>query len=81
MRVELPDSALEGTGMTPETAVLELAVALYRDRKVTMGRACEIAGLPRVRFQRELARRGVTIDYSVADLHDDLEALRSVGLP
>jgi predicted HTH domain antitoxin len=46
-----------------------------------MGRAAGLAGLPRVPFQRELARRGVTVDYEVEDLHADLATLRSLGMP
>ena len=79
MLVELPDSALEGTGITPEWAKLEVAVALYRDRKASMGRASQIAGLARLEFQRELGKRRVTIDYEVEDLHADLETLRDLG--
>jgi len=67
--------------MTPELAKLEVAVALYRDRKLSMGKAARVAGLPRQAFQRELGSRGVTIDYDVDDLRADLEALRGLGLP
>ena len=67
--------------MTPELAKLEVAVALYRDRKVSMGKAARIAGLPRQVFQRELGSRGVTIDYDVEDLRADLETLRGLDLP
>lgn len=81
MNVELPDAALEGTGMTPGLAKLEVAVALYRDRKVSMGRAAMIAGVSRIRFQHELGRRGVTVDYEVDDLCADLETLKSLGFP
>lgn len=78
MQVELPDSALEGTGMTPELATLEVAVALYRDRKVSMGRAARLAGMPRPQFQHELGKRGVTVDYDVEDFEQDLKTLEKV---
>lgn len=67
--------------MTPELAKLEVAVSLYRDRKVSMGRAARLAGMPRPLFQRELGKRGVTLDYEVEDLHADLESLKSLGFP
>ncbi|MCW1885745.1 UPF0175 family protein [Luteolibacter flavescens] len=79
--MELPDSVLEGTGLTPELAKLEVAVALYRDRKASMGKAARLAGLSRPEFQRELGKRGVTVDYEVADLRADVEALRGLGFP
>jgi predicted HTH domain antitoxin len=81
MQVEIPDAALSGTGLTPDQVRLEVAVALYRDRKVSMGRAARLAGLARIPFQRELAKRGVTVDYGVDDLHADLKTLRSLGMP
>jgi predicted HTH domain antitoxin len=78
MHVELPDAVLDGTGMTPELAALEVAVALYRDHKVGMGRAARLAGMPRPQFQRELGLRGVVVDYEVEDLHEDLAAFRDL---
>jgi predicted HTH domain antitoxin len=78
VNVELPDVALEGTGMTPELAKLEVAVALYRDRKISMGRAARIAGMSRPQFQGELGKRGVTVDYDVADFEDDLLAIQKL---
>lgn len=78
MQVELPDAALEGTGMTPELAKLEVAVALYRDRKVSMGRAARLAGMPRPMFQHELGKRGVTVDYDVEDFEQDLKTLEKL---
>jgi len=64
--------------MTPELAKLEVAVALYRDRKVAMGRAARIAGLPRPLFQRELGKRGVTVDYDVEAFENDLHAIQKL---
>ena len=81
MKLEIPDDVLQGTGMTPSLARLEVAVALYRDRKVSMGRAARLAGMPRPQFQHELGKRGVTVDYDVEDLHADLATLKSLGLP
>ena len=64
--------------MTPEIAKLEVAVALYRDRKLSMGRAARIAGMPRPQFQSELGKRGVTVDYDVSDCEDDLVAIEKL---
>ena len=45
--------------LTPSLARLEVAVALYRDGKASMGKAAGIAGVPRMQFQQELCSRGV----------------------
>lgn len=78
MQVELPDAVLEGTGMTPELAKLEVAVALYRDRKASMGRAARLAGMPRPLFQHELGKRGVTVDYEVEDFEQDIRTMSHI---
>jgi len=75
MKLEIPDEVLQGTGMTPSLALLEVVVALYRDRKVSMGRASRLAGMPRPQFQHELGKRGVTVDYEVEDFEQDLKTL------
>ena len=81
MIVELSDAAIEGIGMTPELAKLEVAVGLYRDRKVSMGRASRIAGIPRPLFQLELGKRAVTVNYDVQDFEDDLMAIGKLTPP
>jgi predicted HTH domain antitoxin len=81
MIVELPDAALEGTGMTPELAKLEVAIGLYRERKVSMGRAARIAGVPRPFFQRELGKREISVNYDVQDFEDDLVAIGKLTPP
>jgi predicted HTH domain antitoxin len=78
MQVEIPEAAIAGTGLTPDQVRLEVAVALYRDRKVSMGRAARLAGQPRIPFQQELARRGVTVDYDVEDFEEDLRNIQSL---
>ena len=37
-----------------------------------------MAGLVRPVFQRELAKRGVTVDYDVEDFEDDLRAIEKL---
>lgn len=64
--------------MTPELAKLEVAVALYRDRKLSMGRAARIAGMTRPLFQQELGKREVTVDYGIDDFEDDLRAIEKL---
>jgi predicted HTH domain antitoxin len=41
---------------------------MYAACRVTLGRAAEIAGIPQMQFQRELATRRVPLHYDHADL-------------
>lgn len=79
MIVDLPDSEIKGTGLTSELAKVELAVALYRDRKVTLGRGASLAGLSTPAFLQEVGRRGVTVNYDIEDLEQDLATLSKLS--
>lgn len=57
---------------------LDLAVGMYAASRVTLGRAAEIAGVPQMQFQRELAARKVPLHYDHADLAVDLQAVREL---
>jgi predicted HTH domain antitoxin len=77
VRVELPRSLLkaadlEGTNLSQETARL-LALELYRESRVSLGRAAELCGTPLAEFVDFAAKHGVPpLRYS----HDDLEEER-----
>jgi predicted HTH domain antitoxin len=50
----------------------DLAVHYYEYRLVSLGRACELAGMRRQDFERALAQRGVVRDYAAEDWAVDL---------
>ncbi len=54
---------------------LELACALYAQRKLSAVGGSHLAGIDLVSFQGALVARGIPRNYSVRDLHDDLAAL------
>jgi predicted HTH domain antitoxin len=52
-----------------------LALALYEERKLSLGRAARLADLSQWDFLSLLAQKGVTIDYSLDDLKDDIKTI------
>ncbi|MBS7649087.1 UPF0175 family protein [Candidatus Bathyarchaeota archaeon] len=54
---------------------LRRAVELYRDELVTLSRAAEIAGISVWEMIDVLARKKITLQYSVEDLEEDLRVL------
>ena len=77
MTVTIPDDAIGTLLASPEEARIELAAALYANRKASMGRAAKIAGLARLDMQRELHRRQIPMHYGLKELEEDLRTLRS----
>ena len=76
--IEIQDEALRGLELTEPQVLLDLAVGLFTDRRATLGRAAAVARLPQLDFQRELARRGISLHYDVEDLHADLRTLAAL---
>jgi predicted HTH domain antitoxin len=79
MTVEIPEKDLGPISLKPQEARIECAVGLYTGRLLTLGQASRIAGIPYVHFMREIARRGLTINYSVEDAMHDLEVARGLS--
>lgn len=80
LSLDLPADLLQSARMSLEDVRLELAVALFRLERLSLGRAAELAGLPVGDFQGCLAARHVGPHYGVDDALEDastLAALRS----
>jgi predicted HTH domain antitoxin len=80
MVIEVPDTDLRGIAMTQAGIKLELAVALFEQDKLSLGKARELAGMTLVEFQRELARRQIPLHYTVEDLQQDVATLKAMGV-
>ena len=78
MTIEVQDEALRGLNLTQPQALLDLAVGLFTERRVTLGRAAEVARVTQLEFQQELARRGIPIHYDVEDLQADVQTLAAL---
>ena len=76
--VEFPESTLSALPRAPQQLAAEVRVAAaihwYQQRRISMERAAECAGMSRAEFLAELARRKV--DVFVVDADDLREELR-----
>ena len=78
MVIEIQDEALRGLNLTEPQALLDLAVGLFTEGRVTLGRAAAVARLPQLSFQQELGRRGIPIHYDLDDLRADVRTLAAL---
>ena len=78
MKIEVQDEVLRSLELTESQALVDLAVGLFTEQRVTLGRAAEIARLTQLEFQQELGRRGIPIHYDVEDLQADLQTLAAL---
>ena len=79
MNIEIQDDALGGVSLTPDQARLELAVGLFAGRRVSLGRAARVSGIPQADFLRELERREIPIHYDPDDFEADLKTIAALN--
>ena len=70
--IEIPRHVLESARVTPEEARVELALELYRQRRLSIGHARELAGKSLWEFRQLLASRRIAPHYGVDDLDEDM---------
>lgn len=78
MELKLPDDLLKGQEVTEEELRFDLALGLFIDRKVTLGRAARIAAMSKPAFLDELGKRKIPVHYDAQDLESDLRTLRAL---
>ena len=74
MLLEIPDSAIQETPLSPAEVRLEVAIWLYIKKRLTFGQARKLAGYTVIAFQKALTERGLYLNYDAADLANDVAA-------
>lgn len=75
MALIIEDRELQAVQMTGSQLRLEIAIMLYQQGRLSMGKASEFAGLNRLLFQRELGMRKIPVNYDEEEFGQDLETL------
>jgi predicted HTH domain antitoxin len=80
MTIQLPEEILRSAGLTEREIVIELAVHLYGERRISFHQAVKISGLNRLEFEGELHRRKISL-YTAEDLRSDFADLKDLRRP
>lgn len=84
VRVDLPAELARVAGLSPENVSAEaarlLALELYREDRVSLGRGAELCHMPVEQFMEFAARHNVPLHYGAADLEADRRTLGRLGL-
>ena len=78
MTIEIPDQAFANSRISRADALLEIAVYLFKEEVVTLGRGAKLAGVSQAQFMKELALRKIPLHYDVEDFEQDLETLKTL---
>jgi predicted HTH domain antitoxin len=81
MTLNIPDSVVQGLripeGEIAQRLRTELAIALYAQGALSLGKAAELAETNRMNFGEILGQRGIARHYGYAELAQDVSYARS----
>ncbi len=78
-QLEIPRDILDSARLSLEELRIELAVHLFAQGRLGVGKAHELAGLSLWEFRQILASRRIPPHYELEDLADDAATLRDLG--
>ena len=77
--VEVPRDILDSARLSVDDVKVELAVALYAQGRLSIGKAREFAGMSLWEFRQLVAARRIAPHYGEADLAEDVAILKELG--
>jgi predicted HTH domain antitoxin len=78
MSLIISEEIVKASGLSEQELTLELIILLFQQQKISIGKAANLAQLPLIKFQHELAIRNISIHYDESDLDIDLKNLQSL---
>ncbi len=75
MPVTIPDTVLAAAHLSEAELRRELAVALFREERLTLGQASRLAEMDQFAFQSLLADRQISLHYGVEEFDEDLRTI------
>jgi predicted HTH domain antitoxin len=77
--IEVPQDVLDSARLSIDELKVEIAVYLYAQGRLSIGKARELANLSLWEFRQLLALRRIPPHYDEVDLQEDVEILRTLG--
>lgn len=78
MNIRIDDVAIDRLNLTEEQLRFDLALGLFVNERVSLGKAAEVAGMGSIQFQEELGKRRISVHYGVEDFRQDLKTLEQL---
>jgi predicted HTH domain antitoxin len=76
--IDIPQDILDSARVTPLEIKRELAVHLYAQGRLSVGKARELAEMSLWQFRHLLAARQIPTHYDLADLADEVATLQKL---
>lgn len=76
--IDIPQDILDSARITVPEIKRELAIQLYRQGRLSVGKARELAEMSLWRFRHLLAARQIPVHYDGSDLEDEVATLQKL---
>jgi predicted HTH domain antitoxin len=77
--LEIPEEILDSARLTMDELKVEVAVSLYAQGRLSIGKARELAEMSLWQFRQLLASRQISPHFDVDDLTNDVETLEDLN--
>ena len=74
MTLEISEEIVASSHLTLEEVRLGLAIWLFQEKQVSLGKCAKVAGIHKMLFQKELAKRKIAMHYTEEDFERDMKA-------
>jgi predicted HTH domain antitoxin len=78
MSLVISDDLVRASGLSEREFFLEIVLMLFRQDKISLGKASELMEMHRMQFQKLLADRGICVHYDVPEFQEDLNTSREL---
>lgn len=78
MTIEIADEILVPGKISIDDIRLGIALWLFQEKNIALGKCAELAGLHKMQFQNELAKRKIPMHYGEEELQRDILAAQSL---
>ncbi len=75
MGLVISDDLVRASGLSERDLFLEIVLMLFRQDKISLGKASELMEMHRMQFQKLLADRDICVHYDVVEFQEDLKTL------
>lgn len=76
--LEIPQDVLNSSRLTADELRIGLALSLYQQNRLSIGKARELASMSLWQFRQLLASRQIAPHYGPADLEQDMATLQGL---
>jgi len=79
MSLVISDDVLQAAKLSESDLMREIAIMLFQQERITLGKASQLADMTQLAFQQLLAARNICLHYDIVEYEADIKSLKENG--